>query len=311
MRKSVFKRIKPNGLTILLILSLLSLVIIQSFQMIQLYDRKAIQFQEHAVNCLRRVAYHHEKAEDLRRYLQIVNRDFSGQYREILKEEFKEILSAQETISIRDTTVNINGVEEKYLVLKGDAYDSLSGISAQQRVLIRDVREIKDLMGNREDTSKIAIELNQKVLQQIFTKAKFINDMMIQAFRDNIYENPSMRIEPYYLDSIISFELEKEDLPKEYEFMVCDQSKKPINFNSSVQGYNTGLDSSTCIQVNLFPSNSLDEDLFLYVYFPKKQQFIYKEMKNSFMVTGLLVVIIIVVLVIMFRTILDQKSYRN
>lgn len=308
MRKSVFKRIKPNGLTILLILSLLSLVIIQSFQMIQLYDRKAIQFQEHAVNCLRRVAYHHEKAEDLRRYLQIVNRDFSGQYREILKEEFKEILSAQETISIRDTTVNINGVEEKYLVLKGDAYDSLSGISAQQRVLIRDVREIKDLMGNREDTSKIAIELNQKVLQQIFTKAKFINDMMIQAFRDNIYENPSMRIEPYYLDSIISFELEKEDLPKEYEFMVCDQSKKPINFNSSVQGYNSGLDSSTCIQVNLFPSNSLDEDLFLYVYFPKKQQFIYKEMKNSFMVTGLLVVIIIVVLVIMFRTILDQKK---
>ena len=126
----MFKQIKPNGLTILLILSLVSLVVIQAFQMLQLYDRKEIQFQEHAVNCLRRVAYHHEKAEDLRRYMQIVNRDFSGQYREILKEEFKEILSAQETISIKDTTVTVNGVKEKYLILKGDAYDSLSGISA-------------------------------------------------------------------------------------------------------------------------------------------------------------------------------------
>ncbi len=302
------KRIRLNTLTILLILSVVSLMIIQTFQMIQLYDRKDSQFNQNANDCLKRVAFHHEKAEDLRRYMQIVNRDFSGQYREILKEEFKEILSAQETISIRDTTVIVNGVKEKYLILKGDAYDSLSGISAQQRVLIRDIREIKDLMGNREDTSKIAIELNQKVLQQIFTKAKFINDMMIQAFRDNIYENPSMRIEPYYLDSIIRFELEKEDLPKEYQFMVCDQSKKPIHFNSSVQRYNTSLNSSNCIQVNLFPSNSLDEDLFLYVFFPKKQQFIYKEMKNSFIVTGLLVVIIIVVLVIMFRTILEQKK---
>jgi two-component system phosphate regulon sensor histidine kinase PhoR len=276
--------------------------------MIQLYDRKDSQFNQNANDCLKRIAFHHEKAEDLRRYMQIVNRDFSGQYREILKKEFKEILSAQETISIRDTTVLVNGKREKYLILKGDAYDSLSGISAQQRVLIRDVREIKDLMDNKEDTSKIAIELNQKVLQQIFTKAKFINDMMIQAFRDNIYENPALRIEPYYLDSIIRYELDKEDLPKEYQFMVCDQGKKPIKFNSPLLNYNSSLDSTKCIQVNLFPSNSLDEDLYLYVYFPKKEQFIYKEMKNSFLVTGLLVVIIIVVLIIMFRTILEQKK---
>ncbi|MEY3083822.1 MAG: hypothetical protein RL037_2 [Bacteroidota bacterium] len=302
------KRIRLNTLSILLSLSVISLLIIQSFQMIQLYDRKDSQFNQNANDCLKRIAFHHEKAEDLRRYLQIVNRDFSGQYREILKDEFKEILSAQETISIRDTTVIFNGKREKYLILNGDAYDSLSGISAQQRVLIRDVREIKDLMESKGDTSKIAIELNQKVLQQIFTKAKFINDMMIQAFRDNIYENPAMRIVPYYLDSIIRYELSKEDLPKEYQFMVCNQNKAPIKLSAIVSNYNNKLDSVNCINVNLFPSNSLDENLYLYVYFPQKQQFIYKEMKNSFIVTGLLVVIIIVVLIIMFRTILEQKK---
>ena len=302
------KRIRLNTLTILLSLSVISLLIIQSFQIIQLYDRKDAQFNQNANDCLKRIAFHHEKAEDLRRYMQIVNRDFSGQYREILKKEFKEILSAQETISIRDTSVIIDGHKEKYLILKGDTYDSLSGISAQQRVLIRDIREIKDLMDNREDTSKIAIELNQKVLQQIFTKAKFINDMMIQAFRDNIYENPSMRFEPYYLDSIIRFELDKEDLPKEYQFMVSDHNNHPIKFNSTIKNYNSSLDTLNCLRVNLFPSNSLDEDLILNIYFPKKEQFIFKEMKNSFIVTGLLVVIIIVVLIIMFRTIIEQKK---
>lgn len=300
--------IKSNGLTILLVLSVVSVVVIQTFQMLQLYDRKESQFKENATNCLKRVAFHHEKAEDLRRYMQIVNRDFSGQYREILKNEFKEKLSAKETISILDTIQYINGKKEKYLILRGDTYDSLSGISASQRVLIRDVREIKDLMDNMEDTSKIAIELNQKVLQQIFTKAKFINDMMIQAFRDNIYENPSMRIEPYYLDSIIRHEINKDNLPKEYQFMVCDENKQPIQFNSFIERYNSNLDSTNCNEVNLFPSNSLDENLFLYVYFPKKKQFIYKEMKYSFVVTGLLVVVIIVVLIIMFRTILEQKK---
>lgn len=300
--------IKSNGLTILLVLSVVSVVVIQTFQMIQLYDRKESQFKENAINCLKRVAFHHEKAEDLRRYMQIVNRDFSGQYREILKNEFKEKLSAKETISILDTIQYINGKKEKYLILRGDTYDSLSGISASQRVLIRDVREIKDLMDNMEDTSKIAIELNQKVLQQIFTKAKFINDLMIQAFRDNIYENPSMRIEPYYLDSIIRHEINKDNLPKEYQFMVCDENKQPIEFNSFVERYNSNLDVMNCNEVNLFPSNSLDENLFLYVYFPKKKQFIYKEMKYSFVVTGLLVVVIIVVLIIMFRTILEQKK---
>ena len=148
------KRIRLNTLSILLSLSVISLLIIQSFQMIQLYDRKDSQFNQNANDCLKRIAFHHEKAEDLRRYLQIVNRDFSGQYREILKDEFKEILSAQETISIRDTTVIFNGKREKYLILNGDAYDSLSGISAQQRVLIRDVREIKDLMESKIEAVK-------------------------------------------------------------------------------------------------------------------------------------------------------------
>jgi two-component system phosphate regulon sensor histidine kinase PhoR len=68
------------------------------------------------------------------------------------------------------------------------------------------------------------------------------------------------------------------------------------------------LDSTKCGRINLFPSNVLDEDLYLHLYFPNRNAFIFREMKASFFVTILLVVIIIIALVFMFRTILEQRK---
>ena len=72
---------------------MLALLIIQSFQTAQLYDRKSSQFESKATTALERIALRHEKAEDIRRYMHIVNRDFSGQYKDILKEEFQSLLA--------------------------------------------------------------------------------------------------------------------------------------------------------------------------------------------------------------------------
>ena len=101
----------------MLLFSVLALIIIQTFQVVQLYDRKENQFNDKVTECLNRISFRHEKGEDLKRYLEIVNRDFSGEYREILKDEFKDLISAKETISIRDTTVFLKGKKEQFLIL--------------------------------------------------------------------------------------------------------------------------------------------------------------------------------------------------
>ena len=60
--------------------------------------------------------------------------------------------------------------------------------------MARDVRQLRDLFDKQKkqiphnDSIKLAIQLDQRVLQQIFKKAKFVNDMMVEAFRNNVYE---------------------------------------------------------------------------------------------------------------------------
>ncbi len=308
------KKIRLSLASILLVISVLCLLIIQAFQMIQLYDRKTTQFTHSVHTCLDKIAFRHEKAEDLRRYLQIVNRDFSGHYKDVLRQEFKNLISANESIAIEDTSLFVNGKMENYLVIRGKAYDSISGVTAEQKVLARDVREIRDLVQHhginlpKSDTGKLTIQLNQKVLQQIFKKAKFINEMMIQAFKENVYLTPQTRIDPIFLDSVIHMELSKEDLPKEYRFLIANEFGTKINFSIEPKSYDSKISLQKTSKTILFPSNSLDENLYLHIYFPKKNAYIIKEMKASLVVTILLVIMIIIALVFMFRTILEQKK---
>lgn len=307
-------KIRVNLIWVLVVLAMLALLVIQAFQTAQLYDRTSIRFRNNLTTSLERIAIRHEKAEDIRRYMHIVNRDFSGQYKDILKEEFKQLLSTQESISIQDTSVFENGELHNYLVIKGKAYDSLSGVSAEQRVLARDVRQIRDLFEKQQkkiptnDSVKLAIQLDQRVLQQIFKKAKFVNDMMIEAFRDNVYEFPAKRVDAVFLDSVIRTELENDDLPKTYKYMIADEFGIPIQFPNAPPNYATDLDTLKTGKTLLFPSNILDEDIYLHISFPKKNTYLLGEMWVQLLISLSLMALIIAAMIFMFRTILSQKK---
>lgn len=308
------RKIRVNLILALVVVALLALLVIQAFQTIQLYDRKSTQFETNLSTSLERIAIRHEKAEDIRRYMHIVNRDFSGQYKDILKEEFKHLVSAEESISIMDTTLFENGEMQNYLIIKGKAYDSLTGLTTEQKVLARDVRQLRDLFDKQKkqiphnDSIKLAIQLDQRVLQQIFKKAKFVNDMMVEAFRNNVYEDPSKRIDVVFLDSVIRTEIANDDLPKTYKFMVANEFGVPIKFPNAPDSYDTQLDTLLTGKTVLFPSNILDEDLFLHIYFPKKGVYMIQEMWGSFTISLTLMTLIVVALMFMFKTILAQEK---
>ena len=110
------KKVRVNFILVLVIAALLALLFIQAFQTAQLYDRKSNEFSDAFSTTLDRIAFRHEKAEDIRRYMMLANKDFSGQYKDILKEEFQDLVSAQESISIQDTSIFENGKMENYLI---------------------------------------------------------------------------------------------------------------------------------------------------------------------------------------------------
>ncbi len=308
-------KIRINFVTLLVGTALFSLLIIQAVQVGQLFDRKNFQFKRKLNTSLEKIALQHEKSEDIQRYLQIVNKDFSGQYKDILKEEFQNLLSLQESISIKDTSImEMDGMHD-YLVVKGKSFDSLSGITAEHKVLARDVRQLRELFDQQHktipnnDSVAVAIQIDQKVLQQMFRKAKFVNEMLVETFRNNVYMKPSEKIDVAFLDSIIRIELSIDELPKQYQFMIEGENTLPIVFKSPPKTYNSKIDTSLTVnsRVLMFPNNMLEDKLVLHVFFPKRNAFILGEMLGTIGFSLALMLIIVITIIFMFRTILDQK----
>ena len=309
----MLKKNKISLAVLLLALSIVSLIIVQSYQLHYTYKRKSKELNEKIQSFQDKISFRHEKAEDYRKYMNIVNDDFSVQYREILKTEFENLVPTQ-NITITDTVIFNKGSRQEYLVIQGRAFDSIRGLSAEQRVLAKDYREIKDVFqgGTKiipvaADSGQISIELNQKVTQQIFKKAKFINEMMIQAFKENILETPQQRIDLIFLDSIIAYELKSENLPKNYKFCIYQGMQKPVIFPLKTKNYDASISFDSIHKVSLFPNNTFSEPLYLQIQFPQRGRYILKEMTLS--ITGSIIVIFLVLIafVFMFKTIIEQR----
>lgn len=295
-------------------IAMFALLLIQIYQTVQLYDRKSDDFKSKVNTVIERISLRHEKAEDIRRQLALMNKDFSGQYQNILREEFKNLFEVKESISIRDTALLIDGELQNYLIVTGTSYDSITGLTARQEVLARDVRQVRQLFDSdsqslfNEDSVKAAYHLDQRVMHKIVKKAKYINELMVETFRDNIYLEPSKRIDPIALDSIMRSELAKDNLPTDYEFVIVEENNHPVKFIQHVPHYNERLDTSKTFSVVLFPNNILEDKLEMYVSFPNKRSFVLKAMGSPLIISLALVVMIIVTITYMFRTILTQKK---
>lgn len=291
---------------------MVALLVIQAFQTRQLYDKKSHHFYKEVKTTLERIAVHHEKAEDVRKFFRISNTNFSGHYKDVLKEEFQQLLAFEEKIVIKDTTILEDGKSQNYLIIQGKSFDSLSGVTTQQRVLARDVRHIKELYqpGTHisKDSTDYTIRLDHNVVKKMFEKAKFVNEMMLQTFRENISDSPEERLDMLFLDSVIRTELDYDGLPLGYEFIVLDSKNKPIHATSRLKNYNEKLNINGNFRTTLFPGNLFGSKLSLVVNFPSKNTILLKEMWLPLTVNLSLVLIIIWALTFMFKTIVTQKK---
>jgi two-component system phosphate regulon sensor histidine kinase PhoR len=297
----------------MVVLAMVALLIIQAFQSAQLYDRESTEFGERMNTTMDRIAIRHEKAEDIRRYMALGNQDFGVQYRDILKEEFKSMLAVEETISIQDTSIFENGEMQDYLIIRGTSYDSISGVTAEQKVLARNMTQLRDLFKKADENalsedSRLSVQLDQRVVQQIFKKARFVNEMMLDVFRSGISGSPSERVDVFFLDSVLKTELDLDDLPHRYEFMITDANNTPIKFDKAPKNYTIAMDTSKSHATKLFPTNAIDEDIYLHLRFPQQKSILLKGIGAGLAINLALMILIIVALVFMFRTILTQKK---
>lgn len=299
---------------ILISTALLALVILQLYQAFQLYDKKSEELDTHMKNVLSKVVIRHEKASDLQRYTSFFGKDFSGQYKKALKQEFQNMLPVRESVGIKDTLIYENGRDVKYLHITGESYDSVTHVKAKHSVLARDISELSSFMkqGTSEekeekDADDLAFELDKRVINSLFKKSKYVNEMMVSAFRHVNQTMPSERVNLAFLDSMISKTFEVENLETSYNYAIYDEDESVVEFPTYTDRYNLTIDTSKTKKVRLFPGNLFDEELMLHVYFPKKNTVLFNEMWLTLLVSILLVVLVVLSFYVMFKTILNQR----
>lgn len=307
-------KIRINLIITAVWLAMLALLLIQVYQTVQLYDRKSSDFKSKVASVLNRVSGIHERREEATQLARLNKACSSKEYQALLNREMNDLFELKEFISIRDTMVSINGTLENYLVVYGRTYDSISGVHAHQEILVKDVRQIRRLMGSnnqldfKNDSIRIAVHNDQRVMHKIVKKAKYINGMMLETFLDNSYLSPSKRIHLPLLDSIISAELTAENLPDNFTFVVSEENSKPIVFTQNNSRYNLDLDTSKASETMLFPNKILEDKLLLHVYFPNQKSIVLRSMGSPLIISLVLVILIIITISYMFKTILTQKK---
>src|SRR5690554_4462127 len=308
------RKIRLKHIIILVSSALLVLVFLQLYQAFLLYEKKSKELGNQIDNILSTFAIRHEKASDLQRYTSFFTHDFSGQYKLALKQEFQNLVPVRESVSIKDTLIYENGRDVKYLFITGDSYDSLTHVTAQHSVLARDISELSTFIkkGNKQGlvqsrSNELAFQLDQRVINNLFKKSKYINEMMVSAFRSSGQIDPTERIDLAFLDSMISKTFQVEGLETSFNYCIYDEEGNKVVFPSYTDRYNLNINTETAKQVKLFPGNIFDEELLLYVSFPKKNSVLFQEMWLTITVSILLVALIIVTFYVMFKTILNQR----
>lgn len=304
-------KLQEKAIYIAVITAALMLLFVQGYQIIELFDRKEEQFESTLKTTMERIAVRHEKAENVRRFFKIANTNFNGDYKDILKEEFQQLLNAKEVVSVKDTVIWDGGKRENYLIVQGQSIDSILGLKAEQRLLAKDIRKLEDVYKKSHsltDTNTVSLHLDRKIVKRMFDKAKFVNEMMMQAFRENIFDNNEQNLDLIFLDSVIQTEFKEDQLPENYQFVVVNTLGKPIVPTSSITKYNVSIDLKETSSTHLYPSEMFNEKLSLHVYFPLKNSIVIADMWLPLIISFLLVIIIAGLMTYMLSTILSQNK---
>jgi len=293
-------------------IALLTLIALQFFWVKEAIGQEKKDFDEKTHTILERVALRHEKSEEYRKYRELLGQNFSGKYKDVLKQEFQNLMSVKEKVEIKDTIINIRGEELNYLIITGKAVDTITGIEVQHRVLARNVQEFHELISPENnymslDTTGRMMEWDVRAAQNLFKKSKYINELMVQAFREDLFMKSSERIDLHLLDSILQEELYLGELKTSYKYRVIDEKGEVLSVPDSLPNYSKSLQKINHT-AQLFPAELFHEPLYVEVFFPDQTTFLWKKIQGVAITAFLVVLLMIISYWIMYKTLLTQRN---
>ena len=173
-----------------------------------------------------------------------------------------------------------------------------------RKSLLEVTKKVPNIVAQNEENAfyKMQNELRHGVNQNNVTS--FINSMIINT----PFEKTENKISPKQLDSLIKIELNKKGINTSYVFGVFDTEGNTHYFKDSMSQKMGNELKNEGINIQLFNAGFFTSKIFLSVFFPKKNSFIFKKMWLILSVSLLLILAVIYAFYFTVNTIQKQKQ---
>ena len=272
-------------------------------------------FSDKAQTLVELIAIRHEKLEEKRKYEMLLADNFEDKYYNILRDEARVHFSIREQIQIQDTTIRIDDHDENYVIISGYATDSLTGLSVQHKVLAKKYSKFQELLASdylapRLSDEMAIMDLQIKETRDLLNKSKYINDIIVQAFREDLFMSTTERIDFQLLESVIEEEAIRSDLGGKFKYRVLNTDGEVLNPTQVSPKYAFEIQGHF-YESELFPADIFHEDLILQIVFTEKTRFIWKQLTWVVLVTIIVLTAIIFSMLMLTKTLLHQQNYNS
>lgn len=274
-----------NGIILLMSVVLTGLLVIQIIWIKRAVELREQQFSQNVHDALSEAAFMLEREEAYGMFQSTIFQDGFVPFKPNAGFNFSWIEEQMKTLGLDDLEV----ANSRDYVFKLDTtitIDSLNGATLKSKVHI-----------TIEDSAE-QIQLSQKIENK---KA-----MMGEMFREFLSKSRSIedRIDKNKLETLVKKSLQQHGINIPFEFIVKDYFGETIIVSDNPDIQKKG----TVYKITLFPNDFFGEPNYLFVYFPKQQQYIFKSLGIITFASVLFVIIIMVCFAYVINTIFKQKK---
>jgi len=292
--------------------ALVGLVLLQSYWIRNVHELHNAQFQKEVNSAVKTAIVDIENFERNIIFSTVNNK---GLAKRIGKNQFSfgNILGSNHSISIKDTTIQSKNHKLDYLVLSGITTDSLTGTTAEHRVVTKNYNqlsqvEIEQGKFTRCDSSfNFPVKIGNSFEKNLMVKSKYLNELMLKMFTTNIFDDITMRLNPFVLDSLIRNRLKFNKIDTLFNFRVKNANNKVVDFRAGLPNYQVIIEEPE-FSYKLFPSDLVSESFFVEIDFPNKRAYMFKQMLGTLLAALFLVLMVMFAFYFAVSTIFKQKK---
>ncbi len=295
-------------------LALVGLITVQAFLIQTTLSYEKQELDAKVNKTLGLVAKRHEKIQNYIKYKAVFEARKKEEKNKLIQDGVKNLLDENELINMKDTTVIRNGKKEKYFIIEGKSVDTLTGLVTEHRMVARNYKGMLQISSNPEfnfasnDTGMVEIPIDDRIENLMLKKANYVNDFLIEIFRDNIELPNDERLNLILLDSILTKELEDSGIEGDFEFNVIYEDEESVNIlRKESDHFNPELKDHDYM-VLLFPEDIFRTRLYLTLKLKETKSLLVSGSWRIITITVILLVFMIFTFYVVMSTILRQRK---